>query len=232
MIADKYSKLKSKSILYVEDDLALRKSVAEIFANFFDRVLLASDGDEAYDIYIENQNSIDIVITDINMPNTNGIELGKHIRKYRRDLPIVVISAYTETEYLLESINLNILTYLTKPFTTQKTLTLLDKFLEYFELSSYIKLSDNIELDYDKSLLHVEGEKIELSNKERVFIKLLAENSLVTYEMIEEYMWDYSKPPSQNAVKSFMQKFKRKLPYELFHNRRGEGYYLSISPVK
>ncbi len=232
MIADKYSKLKSKSILYVEDDLALRKSVAEIFANFFDRVLLASDGDEAYDIYIENQNSIDIVITDINMPNTNGIELGKHIRKYRRDLPIVVISAYTETEYLLESINLNILTYVTKPFTTQKTLTLLDKFLEYFELSSYIKLSDDIELDYDKSLLHVEGEKIELSNKERVFMKLLAENSMVTYEMIEEYMWDYSKPPSQNAVKSFMQKLKRKLPYELFHNRRGEGYYLSISPVK
>ncbi len=232
MIADKYSKLKSKSILYVEDDLALRKSVAEIFANFFDKVLLASDGDEAYDIYIENQNSIDILVTDINMPNTNGIELGKHIRKYRRDLPIVIISAYTDTEYLLDSINLNILTYITKPFTTQKTLTLLDKFLEYFELSSYIKLSDDIELDYDKSLLHVEGEKIELSNKERVFMKLLAENSMVTYEMIEEYMWDYSKPPSQNAVKSFMQKFKRKLPYEMFRNRRGEGYYLSILPVK
>lgn len=232
MIADKYSKLKSKSILYVEDDLALRKSVAEIFANFFDKVLLASDGDEAYDIYIENQNSIDILVTDINMPNTNGIELGKHIRKYRRDLPIVIISAYTDTEYLLDSINLNILTYITKPFTTQKTLTLLDKFLEYFELSSYIKLSDDIELDYDKSLLHVEGEKIELSNKERVFMKLLAENSMVTYEMIEEYMWDYSKPPSQDAVKSFMQKFKRKLPYEMFRNRRGEGYYLSILPVK
>jgi len=232
MIADKYRQLKSKTILYVEDDLDIQKSVSEVFSNFFENVLLASDGDEAYDIYLENQNSIDIIVTDINMPNTDGIELGKHIRKFRRDLPIVIISAYTNTEYLLESIDLNILTYITKPFTTQKTLTLLDKFLDYFELNSHIVLAKNIELDYEKSILHIEGKHIELANKERVFFKLLAQNSMVTYDIIYEYMWDYSSPPSQNAVKSFMQKLKRKLPYELFHNRRGEGYYLSVSPAK
>ena len=232
MIADKYRQLKSKTILYVEDDLDIQKSVSEVFSNFFENVLLASDGDEAYDIYLENQNSIDILVTDINMPNTDGIELGKHIRKFRRDLPIVIISAYTNTEYLLESIDLNILTYITKPFTTKKTLTLLDKFLDYFELNNHIVLAKNIELDYEKSILHIEGKHIELANKERVFFKLLAQNSMVTYDMIYEYMWDYSSQPSQNAVKSFMQKLKRKLPYELFHNRRGEGYYLSVSPAK
>ena len=232
MIADKYRQLKSKTILYVEDDLDIQKSVSEVFSNFFENVLLACDGDEAYDIYLENQNSIDIIITDINMPNTDGIELGRHIRNYRRDLPIVIISAYTNTEYLLESIDLNILTYITKPFTTQKTLTLLDKFLDYFELNSHIVLAKNIELDYEKSILHIEGKHIELATKERVFFKLLAQNSMVTYDMIYEYMWDYSSPPSQNAVKSFIQKLKRKLPYELFHNRRGEGYYLSVSPAK
>jgi DNA-binding response OmpR family regulator len=232
MIADKYRQLKSKTILYVEDDLDIQKSVAEIFSNFFETVLLACDGDEAYDIYLENQNRIDIIVTDINMPNTDGIELGKHIRKFRRDLPMVIISGYTDTEYLLESIDLNILTYITKPFTTQKTLTLLDKFLDYFEFNSHIVLAKNIEMDYDKSILYIEGKSIGLANKERIFLKLLAQNRMVRYDMIYEYMWDYSKPPSQNAVKSFMQKLKKKLPYELFHNKRGEGYYLSVLPAK
>ena len=227
MINEKYKLLKNKTILYVEDDLKLQENVLEILHNFFDKVLVASDGDEAYDIYLENQNSIDILITDINMPNTDGMVLSKHIRTYQKHLPIVIISAYTDTDYLLDSIDLNILTYITKPFTTQKTLALLDKFLDFFELGSRIVLSENVELDYESSSLTIKNDSIiKLTSKEKIFFKLLAENSLVSYEMMYEYMWDYEKSPSQDAIKSFIQKLKRKLPSELFRNQKGEGYYL------
>lgn len=226
MIHKKYKLLKTKTILYVEDDLELQKNISLILKNFFDKVLIASDGDEAYDIYLENQNTIDIMITDINMPNTDGIQLCKHIREYQKELPIVILSAYTNTDYLLDSIDLNVLTYITKPFTTQKTLGLLDKFLEFFELNNQKELGENIKLDCDNSLLSINDESIKVTKKEKIFLKLLSENQTVTYDMMYEYMWDYERSPSADAVKSFIKKLKRKLPIELFRNQKGEGYYL------
>jgi len=226
MINTKYKLLNSKIILYVEDDLELQKNILNILNNFFGKVLVASDGDEAYDIYLENQNTIDIIITDINMPNTNGIQLCKHIREYQKNLPIVIISAYTNTNYLLDSIDLNILTYITKPFTTQKTLGLLDKFLVFFEFNQYYNLGLEINLDYESNNLKIKEERIKLTLKEKIFLKLLSENKIVTYDMMYEYLWDYEKFPSTDAVKSFIRKLKRKLSIELFKNQKGEGYYL------
>ena len=226
MINKKYKLLQSKTILYVEDDLELQEKNFSILSNFFKNVLLASDGDEAYDVYLENQNTIDIIITDINMPNTDGIELCKHIRQYQKGLPLVIISAYTNTDYLLDSIDLNILTYITKPFTTQKILGLLDKFLDFFALESHKILGKEIELDYENSTLIIENKNIKLTTKEKIFLKLLSENQIVRYDMMYEYMWDYGKAPSADAVKSFIRKLKIKLSIELFKNQKGEGYYL------
>ena len=226
MIHRKYKRLKTKTILYVEDDLELQEKNFAILSNFFKCILVASDGDEAYDIYLENQNTIDIIITDINMPNTDGIELCKHIRRYQKGLPIVIISAYTNTDYLLDSIDLNILTYITKPFTTQKTLGLLDKFLEFFELTSHKTLGDEVELDYEDAIITIKKKPIKLTTKEKIFLKLLSENQTVSYDMMYEYMWDYDKAPSADAIKSFVRKLKRKLSIELFKNQKGEGYYL------
>lgn len=225
---DKYKLLKGKTLLYVEDDIKLQQNIVEILSNFFDTILVASDGDEAYDRYIENQNKIDIVITDINMPNTDGITFCKHIREFDKKLPIVIISAYTDTDYLLDSIDLNIITYVTKPFTTKKVLSLMDKFLDYFQLKSNIIIKDSIEFDYDSGTVIVDEEIVQLTQKETKFFKLLSENSIVTYDMMYEYMWDYDKAPSQNAIKSFIKKFKKKLPANLFQNKKGVGYYLSI----
>jgi DNA-binding response OmpR family regulator len=226
MINKKYKLLKSKTILYVEDDLELQEKNFLILSNFFNTVFVASDGDDAYDVYLENQNTIDIIITDINMPNTDGIELCKHIRRYQKGLPLVIISAYTNTDYLLDSIDLNILTYITKPLTTQKTLTLLDKFLEFFEFNSYRILGEEIKLNYENSIIVVKKQNIKLTTKEKIFLKLLSENQIVSYDMMYEYMWDYDKTPSSDAIKSFIRKLKRKLSVELFKNQKGEGYYL------
>lgn len=224
----KYELLKSKTLLYVEDDAKLQQNILEIFGNFFDKILVASDGDEAYDVYLENQNKIDIIITDINMPNTDGITFCKHIRGYDKNLPIVIISAYTDTDYLLDSIDLNIITYVTKPFTTKKVISLMDKFLDYFKLASHISIKKGIEFDYDSGTVQLENETITLTQKETKFFKLLSENSVVTYDMMYEYMWDYDKSPSQDAIKSFVKKFKKKFPNNICQNRKGIGYFLDI----
>jgi len=226
MLDKKYELLKNKIVLYVEDDLALQVNIKQILNNFFDEVLVASDGDEAIDIYLKNQNRIDFMITDINMPKTNGIELSKYIREYDSKLPIVIMSAYTNTDYLLDSIDLNIVSYITKPFTTKKVFLLLDKILNYLELNNQILLKDNIKFNYEKGELLVEEESILLTSRETIFLKLLVDNDIVSYIMMYEFMWDYDKQPTQNAVKSFIKKIKKKIPIELFKNKQGIGYYL------
>ena len=228
MMNNNYQLLKNKTLLYVEDDIKLQQNILEIFGNFFDKILVASDGDEAYDIYIENQNRIDIMITDINMPNTDGITLCKHIREFDKNLPIVIISAYTDTDYLLDSIDLNIITYITKPFTTKKVLSLMDKFLDYFKLTSHVLINNSVEFDYDSGTVLIDDNTIHLTQRETKFFKLLSENAVVTYDMMYEYMWDYDKSPSQDAIKSFVKKFKKKLPANICQNKKGIGYFLDI----
>ena len=226
MIDKKYDLLKSKTILYIEDDLSLQKNIKEILQHFFKTIYTADDGDEAYTIYIENQNKIDIIITDINMPNTDGITLSKAIREYDKKIPIVIVSAYTNTDYLLDSIDLNIVSYITKPLTTNKTLKLLDKFLDYFQLANSLSLNEAIKFNHANGILSINGKTVQLTQKESKFFKLLVENDIVTYEMMYEYLWDYDKTPSEDALKSFMRKFKKKLPKDLCKNQKGVGYFL------
>jgi len=226
MVNKKYKLLKKKRVLYAEDDLELQKNVKQILGNFFDTVLVASDGDEALDIYIENQNRVDLVITDINMPNTDGIALSKYIREYDKHLPIVIMSAYTDTDYLLDSIDLNIITYITKPFTTKKVFLLLDKIIDALELTNESILKDNIRFNYEKGILYLEDESISLTTKETLFLKLLVDNDIVSYTMMYEYMWDYDSQPTQNAIKSFIKKLKKKMPSDVIYNKQGVGYYI------
>lgn len=223
---EKYKLLDKKTILYVEDDLTLQSNVKEILEKFFKTILLASDGDEALDLYRENQNIIELIITDINMPNTNGIELSKYIRTYDKKLPIIIISAYTDTDYLLDSIDLNIVSYITKPFTTKKVFLFLDKLVDYFELNNEIVLKDNIQFNPEKGELIIDAVSIILTKRETNFIKLLIENDMVSYLMMHEYLWDYESEPTQNAIKSFIKKLKRKLPEGMLKNKQGVGYYL------
>ncbi len=231
MINKKYELLKNKTVLYVEDDLTLQKNIVETLGHFFDKILMASDGDDAYDLYISHQNRIDLIITDINMPNTDGITFSKSIREYDKNLPIIIISAYTDTDYLLDSIDLNIVKYITKPFTTKKIINLLDKLLEYFKLNSFIVINKNIKLNYENSELIIDKKNIKLTNREKIFLKLLSENSIVTYNMMYDYMWDIDKSPTADAIKSFIKKLKRKLPYDLIKNQHSIGYYLDIKPI-
>ena len=228
----KYKLLKNKTILYVEDDTILQKNIVETLSHFFNKVLTASDGDDAYDIYIDNQNRIDLIITDINMPNTDGITFSKLIREYDKKIPIIIISAYTDTDYLLDSIDLNIIKYITKPFTTKKIINLLDKLLEYFQLNNHIIINKDIELNYESGELIICNKNIKLTNREKIFLKLLSENSIVTYDMMYDYMWDTDKSPSADAIKSFIKKLKRKLPANLIKNQHSIGYYLDKSSSK
>jgi YesN/AraC family two-component response regulator len=110
--------LKDMTILYAEDDLSTQNIISEILMHFCDNVKLASNGEEAFEIF--KKEDIDLIISDIEMPRTNGLEFIKNVREIDPIIPVIMISAYNLREYLLGSINLRIEGYILKPITYTK----------------------------------------------------------------------------------------------------------------
>lgn len=117
------------TVLYVEDDPMQREEIAEILHDFFKVVILAKDGQEGLDKFLsykdENGDYPDLVITDISMPKLTGIEMSKMVLEYNAEQLIIVFSAYNDTNYLLDLINIGIDSYLVKPMRAEPFLQVL-----------------------------------------------------------------------------------------------------------
>ena len=100
--------LKRLTLLYVEDDDVIRNELSQLLANFFSNVLVAKDGKEGLRSYLENQDHIDIILTDVNMPELNGIDMIKKIRGIDKKIPIIFATAHSDTEFLAEAIKLRV----------------------------------------------------------------------------------------------------------------------------
>lgn len=104
---------KGLRVLYVEDDENLRLETTKIIERIFDMVDVATNGNEGLDAF--KTTSYDLIITDIEMPHNNGIEMSRDIRQIDKNTPIVVVSAYSNVDYFMEAISIGIDYYILKP---------------------------------------------------------------------------------------------------------------------
>jgi len=109
--------LKQLTILYVEDDERIRESFTAIFNKLFKSVTIAFDGEDGLEKYknLNKKNKFDIILSDINMPKLNGMDMLKEIRSFDQDIPFIFTTAHADSTYLLEAINLGVTHYLIKP---------------------------------------------------------------------------------------------------------------------
>ncbi len=135
------------SILYVEDDLELRKNTVRLLSAFFDDIDVAENGLEGFNEYQNKQ--YDLVMTDINMPIMNGVKMAQQIKKENPQQVIVVISAHDEAKYLLELINLGIDYYILKPLDLNKFLSILYKAVR---LTQFNKMEKNYKLTLQRTV--------------------------------------------------------------------------------
>jgi DNA-binding NtrC family response regulator len=105
--------LRDITILYVEDDPALRAQIAFSLKLAAARVIEAENGIQGVEKF--KLFSPDLVVTDIRMPIMDGLEMTRTLRRFNPELPIIVCTAFTETDYLLRSIELGVSAYLPKP---------------------------------------------------------------------------------------------------------------------
>jgi len=121
--------LKTISVLYAEDDGHILENMVKIFNRVFDKVYFATNGEDGLNLFKEHQNEIDIVISDITMPVKNGLEMMSDILDIKY-VPTILISAHTDSEFLLNSIRLNIDRYITKPIKTKELIYDIDKLVQ------------------------------------------------------------------------------------------------------
>ncbi|RLA78213.1 MAG: hypothetical protein DRG78_15660 [Epsilonproteobacteria bacterium] len=134
---------KDLTVLYAEDNSAVRKSTMSLLEDFFPNIDLAKDGQEAIEkyqkFYDERHSYYDIVITDINMPRMDGIEMSELCLALNEKQIILVISAHNESEYLLKLINMGISNFILKPIVAEAFQKIVFRILTDIENKKVIK---------------------------------------------------------------------------------------------
>ena len=169
-------KLKTLTLLYVEDEEGIRKNIADSLRYYLKDVYEASNGEEGYLIYKEK--SPNIILSDIHMPILNGIEFIKKIRQNDRSTPVVMITAHTDKEYLLEAVELHMEKYLVKPIELDLLFEVLAQCVKMLEINKIIKLNidDNYSYAFDKKELYYKNGNVILNKKEMLFFEVLIKN--------------------------------------------------------
>lgn len=220
---------KNIKVLFVEDDDIARENGIEYLENFFENIYEASNALMALKLYEKIQP--DIIITDIQMPKLNGLEFIKRVREKDKKTQVIVLTAYSNKEYLFSAIELQLVKYLIKPINENEFNEALSLCIESIEndITNIVSIKKNSTFDtYNKTLI-VEEEIVKLRTKELELLNLLVKNRdrFVSYEEIESIVW-YDSAMSKDAIKTLVKNLKSKLPKDCIVNLSGTGYKLDV----
>ena len=163
---------KTLKLLYVEDHREARDAMLQVLNEFFDDITIAFDGEDGLDKF--QSNKIDLIITDVNMPKMDGLLMVEKIRSTtttNTKIPVIVLSAFNETDYFLQSIRIGVEGYLLKPIELAQFMNILNKVVSRLMLVEESRKNENILKQYkeitDKSsivsIIGVDG-KIKYAN--------------------------------------------------------------------
>jgi len=109
-------------VLLVEDEVVTREFINLSLNSIFDEILVANDGEEGLKLFNENKERITLIISDITMPNMNGIEMSRMIRRQNKDIPIILLTAHDDASLVVNALNAGVNHYMLKPIDPHKLL--------------------------------------------------------------------------------------------------------------
>lgn len=224
---------KNLNLLFAEDHTELRESTTEILKNFFKNVDAVSDGIEALELY--NENSYDIVLTDIRMPNMDGVTLTKKIYEINPKQRVIILSAHDESKYLIPLINLGVSQFIKKPIDYQELINALFKVSKAVNnrddedlqnSSTSFLLDENHIYDREKRLLLKDNKVIYLTKYELIFLDLLTRQSSKIFsneDIVHYYLAEDENIDPQN-IRKLVSKLRKKVPQNSIESIYGVGY--------
>jgi len=222
-------KISDISVLVAEDEKQILEPMVEYLQLFFEDVYMARDGLNAYRIYEKNRP--DIIISDIHMPHMDGLTMIEKIRKKDKKTKIIITTAHSEREKLLQAIKLHLVEYLIKPVQSdllkEMLLSLVD---ELRHDTDRVELKEGYAWDAARKLLFHDDKEVPLKEKEKKVLDLLCKHANQTVSVFDIYNHLYADQPdkefSSNAVTSLMKRIRPKLPSNTVATVYGVGYIL------
>lgn len=233
-------------VLLVEDEDLARKTLSFYLNTIFDEVILAKDGEEGLNIITENfsrNENFDLVITDLNMPNLNGMQMIDEILKLLPTQRFIIVSAHKNEDDLLKLINLRVAGYFVKPLDIDNMMLMLqkakdeviqDKQAPKDKNKSLIPLNNTYTFDISSNKLYHNNLIVKLSKKESEILDVLIQNigELISVDKFKQMVWNDINI-NDSSFRTVMKRLKDKIKDDDFIiSHKGYGYIIERVLVK
>ncbi|MFD1063034.1 response regulator transcription factor [Winogradskyella litorisediminis] len=220
-------------ILLAEDEAALGQIIKESLETRNFDVLLCEDGQKAYEVY--QAESPEVLVLDVMMPKKDGFTLAKEIRKIDDTIPIIFLTAKSQTQDVVEGFTIGGNDYLKKPFSMEELIVRINNLIGRKKLqktAEIISIGDYT-FDFPKQLLAYKSEEaIQLTHREAhlLFHLIKNKNAVLDRSLILNKLWGTDDFFSARSMDVFISKLRKKLKYDeslQILNVRGFGYKLT-----
>jgi len=219
-----YEEFKNYDVLCIEHDSSIKTTIIKTLKEYFNNVYEAHDYESAYEIYVDYKPHI--ILSDVQVMRNTSLKMIEKIRKNDSSTLIIVTNADYDKNFLTGLINLQINHYMFKAADPQNLLLSIKKAFGN-KLYENINFTPELYFDMKKRELIYKDDIVSLRKRDKDFLLLLQKNKnfTTTYSQIEEELWA-DKEMSKNALKTFINEFRHKLPINLIDNIQQEGYKL------
>ena len=216
--------LKNLTVLLVEDDSDSKKIMHDVLSDNFEKVFTAQNGDEGLKKF--KKYNPNMVITDVFMPISDGLDMTRYIKEISKDTPVIVLSAHSEKETLLKAIDVGVDKYLIKPIMADDLLKTIENVAKSkIETANIIQVANGYSFNKIKRVLIRDGVEISLTKKELAFISLLIKRlgTLVLHDEIKSVVW-VGESVTEAAIRTFVKRVRDKVGNSFIKNVPGLGY--------
>ncbi|MGL5348437.1 MAG: response regulator transcription factor [Peptostreptococcaceae bacterium] len=216
-------------ILVIEDNTQILDSIYNELSNHFE-VEKCSDGEEA--LYIVERDIYDLIVLDLMLPNVDGLDILRDIRKKENHTPVLILTAKEELDDKVEAFNLGANDYLTKPFYMEELIARVYAILRTngkLECNNGIKFKD-LYLDTNKKVVFIDNNEIELQNKQFKLLEyfILNKGVILLKEQIYDRIWGMESDSTIEIVEVYVSNLRKKMsPYgyeKYIKTKRKVGY--------
>ena len=220
------------TVLIVDDESRMRKLIKDFLMQKGYSILEASDGEEALNVFEENQNKINLILLDVMMPKLDGWSVLRQIRQTSK-VPIIMLTARGEEQDELFGFELGVDEYISKPFSPKILVARVEAILKRTKGNSKeVKDFGGIEIDKEGRTVKVDGKNLELSLREYELLIYLVENENIALsrDKILNNVWNYDYYGDSRTIDSHIKKIRHKLGKKgkYIQTMRGVGYKFEV----
>lgn len=217
-------------ILLLEDDVILNEIIEEFLLSLNYDVITAFDGNIAEELIYEE--SFDLLLFDVNIPNITGFELLKNIRQNNINIPIIFITSRHTADDVKIGFNSGCDDYIKKPFELSELQLRIEnvKRLRQIDNHGQIKIDNDTFYNYEKKVIIRNNEEFNLSKIESKILEyfLKNKNKTISIDEISVNNWVYDEMPESTTIRTYIKNLRKKLNDETITTLKGIGYRFNI----